>query len=248
MTSVFHSPIALRSQPKDTGPAPNQDDVPRGVAHPSAFGSNCTSAGSAFKSKSKREIMDLREAVARPSLVQYNVNDCLLRQSVEIPVSSFRSSTGHYFPSIIYYHSQCRKIFTMKCLLDGIFASRRKSKGALISQHPDCSIATTKWKRQRLTNSIGPLVVDNPSLTSMMDLTRFYTNQLWFYGEMSVPESVKINLRRKLDNQFNEYLHFVQGMYLSFIEQNVCNLNNFIVMQCSATLATVLSYLAQFIY
>lgn len=82
----------------------------------------------------------------------------------------------------------------------------------------------------------------------MMDLTRFYTNQLWFYGEMSVPESVKINLRRKLDNQFNEYLHFVQGMYLSFIEQNVCNLNNFIVMQCSATLATVLSYLAQFIY
>ena len=98
MTSVFHSPIALRSQPKDTGPAPNQYDVLRGVAHSSAFGSNCTSAGSAFKSKSKREIMDLREAIARPSPVQYNVNDCLLRQSVKIPVSSFRSSTGRSFP------------------------------------------------------------------------------------------------------------------------------------------------------
>src|SRR6218665_2843656 len=57
----------------------------------------------------------------------------------------------------IYYHSHCRKIFTMKGLLDGILASRRQSEDGLSTQHPNCSIAATKGKRQRSTNSIGLL-------------------------------------------------------------------------------------------
>jgi len=57
----------------------------------------------------------------------------------------------------IYYHSHCRKIFTMKGLLDGILASRRQSEDGLSTQHPNCSLAATKGKQQRSTNSIGLL-------------------------------------------------------------------------------------------
>src|SRR6218665_2035881 len=72
-------------------------------------------------------------------------------------VLELAANTSHDVVPNIYYHSQCRKIFTMKCLLEGILASRRKSEDVLSTQHPNCSIEATNCKRQPSTDSIGLL-------------------------------------------------------------------------------------------
>ena len=55
-------------------------------------------------------------------------------------------------------------------------------------------------------------ILDKPCVTSMTDLTQYFVNQL-FHGETCVRESLKKNLKRKIENYFDDDLHFVQGMY-----------------------------------
>lgn len=92
-TAAFHPPIAQGFVPKDTGPAPNQYNISK---FKSGFANNL-GAGSAFKSNSKREVMDMKESMSKPSPFQYHINDSLLRHSVRVPVSSFRSGTSRMF-------------------------------------------------------------------------------------------------------------------------------------------------------
>ncbi|KAL3869977.1 hypothetical protein ACJMK2_042597 [Sinanodonta woodiana] len=88
-TGNFHTPIA-QTQDKDDGiPAPNIYEVTK-----TKLGKvNNVSADAAFKSQSKREIMNNKDAARFPAPGQYNVRDNLLHDSVKIPVSSFKSKS-----------------------------------------------------------------------------------------------------------------------------------------------------------
>lgn len=89
-TSVFHQPIAVNTTDwKSSNPAPNQYDI-----YASKLGkTNNVTADAAFKSRSKRELMNIAEQRDKPSPWQYHVNDSLVRDSVQAPVSSFKSKT-----------------------------------------------------------------------------------------------------------------------------------------------------------
>lgn len=90
-TGNFHKPIAnvVNDDPKHQKPAPNAYDVQN-----SKYGkTNNVSADYAFKSQTKRELINLKEAKQKPAPGQYEVNDRLLHDSVKIPFSSFKSTS-----------------------------------------------------------------------------------------------------------------------------------------------------------
>ncbi|KAH3698604.1 O(6)-methylguanine-induced apoptosis 2-like [Dreissena polymorpha] len=90
-TGNFHKPIAvpLENDPRHQKPAPNAYDVQK-----SKYGkSNNVSADSAFKSQSKREMINIKEALKKPGPGQYDVNDALLHDNVKVPFSSFKSTS-----------------------------------------------------------------------------------------------------------------------------------------------------------
>ncbi|XP_013417017.1 O(6)-methylguanine-induced apoptosis 2-like [Lingula anatina] len=88
-TRVFHKPIAQPVAKLSAVPAPNEYEVLRykpGKA-------NNVSAQAAFKSQSKREVMDTKESAKKPAPWQYHVDDKLLRDSIKVPFSSFKSTS-----------------------------------------------------------------------------------------------------------------------------------------------------------
>ncbi|XP_052774766.1 O(6)-methylguanine-induced apoptosis 2-like isoform X1 [Mya arenaria] len=90
-TSNFHRPIAvpLDNDPRQIRPAPNAYDVLKNK-HGKV---NNVSADAAFKSQSKREVINIKEATNNPAPGQYNVNDMLLHDNVKIPFSCFKSTS-----------------------------------------------------------------------------------------------------------------------------------------------------------
>ncbi|KAK3793750.1 hypothetical protein RRG08_043398 [Elysia crispata] len=86
---LFQLPIAQRTEKTDGVPAPNSYEV---LTYKKGKANNVT-ANAAFKSKSKRELMDLSEAIQNPAPGQYEVKDNQLHDSVKIPFSSFKSTS-----------------------------------------------------------------------------------------------------------------------------------------------------------
>lgn len=86
---LFQMPIAVQKDKVDIVPAPNMYEA----AKYKAGKANNVTANAAFKSKSKRELMDLSEQMKAPAPGQYEMNDNVLHQSVKIPFSSFKSTS-----------------------------------------------------------------------------------------------------------------------------------------------------------
>jgi len=86
---LFQMPIAQSSGKVDQVPAPNSYEVLRYKPGKT----NNVTANAAFKSHTKREVMDLSEARKVPAPGHYEVNDELLHQSAKVPFSSFKSTT-----------------------------------------------------------------------------------------------------------------------------------------------------------
>lgn len=90
-TANFHRPIAvpLENDPRHVKPAPNTYNVQN-----SKYGrANNVAADAAFKSQSKREVINIKEAAKKPAPGQYDVNDRLLHENVKVPFSSFKSTS-----------------------------------------------------------------------------------------------------------------------------------------------------------
>ncbi|XP_050402175.1 O(6)-methylguanine-induced apoptosis 2 [Patella vulgata] len=88
-TSTFQKPIAQKSNRVKGNPAPNSYDIFK-----SKVGKcNNVSADAAFKSRSKREIINVAESKQFPAPWQYNVKDEILHSNPRIPESSFKSRT-----------------------------------------------------------------------------------------------------------------------------------------------------------
>ena len=88
-TSAFHRPIAMKKENVQIGPAPNSYDVQRTKVGKA----NNVGADAAFRSQSKRDAFNIGESGSKPAPWQYHVNDELLRASVKVPLSSFKSKT-----------------------------------------------------------------------------------------------------------------------------------------------------------
>lgn len=86
---LFTLPIAHHKDKVDPVPAPNSYEV---LKYKQGKSNNVT-ANAAFKSKSKRELMDLKEAKANPAPGRYEANDDILHQSAKVPLSSFKSTS-----------------------------------------------------------------------------------------------------------------------------------------------------------
>ncbi|KAH9499813.1 O(6)-methylguanine-induced apoptosis 2 [Bulinus truncatus] len=86
---LFQVPIAQIVQKTDGVPAPNTYEVLKYTIGKK----NNVSANAAFKSRSKRELMELSEQKSNPAPGQYNVNDQLLHSSAKVPISSFKSKS-----------------------------------------------------------------------------------------------------------------------------------------------------------
>lgn len=89
-TSSFHRPIAVKRQTK-SGPAPNEYQVHKATALQSK--NNTVTAQAAFKSGTKREVINMREAATKPAPWHYQVNEELVKDRVRAPISSFKSKT-----------------------------------------------------------------------------------------------------------------------------------------------------------
>lgn len=88
-SSNFHKPIAHITEKMEKKPAPNSYDVLK-----YKFGkANNVGAEAAFKSQSKREVINVSNVAKNPAPGQYDVNDALLHDSVKIPISSFKSKS-----------------------------------------------------------------------------------------------------------------------------------------------------------
>ncbi|XP_052075026.1 O(6)-methylguanine-induced apoptosis 2-like [Mytilus californianus] len=88
-SSNFHKPIAKVSDKVEKKPSPNTYDVLN-----SKYGkSNNVTAGAAFKSQSKRDVINVNAAANNPAPGHYDVNDALLHQNVKVPLSSFKSKS-----------------------------------------------------------------------------------------------------------------------------------------------------------
>lgn len=86
---LFQLPIAEQREKPSNVPAPNIYEV---LKYKPGKTNNVT-ANAAFKSTSKRELMDLSEEKRKPAPGQYEANDNPLHQSVKIPFSSFKSTS-----------------------------------------------------------------------------------------------------------------------------------------------------------
>ncbi|XP_076462501.1 O(6)-methylguanine-induced apoptosis 2-like [Babylonia areolata] len=106
--AAFAQPIAEQVDKANGVPPPNIYNVLR--TKPGK--ANNVTADAAFKSKSKREMLNLSEQARVPAPGQYNVNDAMRHESVKVPFSSFKSQSkrelmarpeaypgpGHYKP------------------------------------------------------------------------------------------------------------------------------------------------------
>nr|KAI8728857.1 O(6)-methylguanine-induced apoptosis 2 isoform X2 [Biomphalaria glabrata] len=86
---LFQLPIAQIVEKTNGVPAPNTYEV---LKYKTGKANN-VAANAAFKSKSKRELMELSEQMRNPAPGQYNVNDQPLHNSVKVPFSSFKSKS-----------------------------------------------------------------------------------------------------------------------------------------------------------
>ncbi|CAL1536431.1 unnamed protein product [Lymnaea stagnalis] len=86
---LFQLPIAQTVEKNNGIPAPNTYEVLKC----SVGKSNNVTANASFKSKSKREFMELSEQKNNPAPGQYQVNDQILHNSTKIPFSSFKSKS-----------------------------------------------------------------------------------------------------------------------------------------------------------
>ncbi|KAK3090498.1 hypothetical protein FSP39_012318 [Pinctada imbricata] len=88
---LFQKPIAHAAidEKKHMKPAPNQYQVLK--YNPGKV--NNVAAEAAFKSQSKRELMNVKTIVNNPAPGHYNVNDELLHLAAKIPFSSFKSKS-----------------------------------------------------------------------------------------------------------------------------------------------------------
>ncbi|CAH1775559.1 unnamed protein product [Owenia fusiformis] len=89
-TSSFHKPIAVQKE-KPGVPAPNNYEVNKSRGLQSK--NSVISANAAFKSQSKREVINVNEASKKPAPCHYQINDELTRDRVKVPESSFKSKT-----------------------------------------------------------------------------------------------------------------------------------------------------------
>ncbi|KAL8560738.1 hypothetical protein ACOMHN_046421 [Nucella lapillus] len=109
VNAAFSQPIAETVEKSNHVPPPNIYNVLR-TKHGKA---NNVTAVAAFKSKSKREVVNLAAKAKVPAPGQYDVNDELQHESVKVPFSSFKSQSkrelmarpeaypgpGHYKPN-----------------------------------------------------------------------------------------------------------------------------------------------------
>jgi len=86
---LFQLPIAHPTEKTDPVPAPNSYEV---LKYKSGKVNNVT-ANAAFKSVSKRQLMDLKQAMANPAPGRYEADDAILHQSAKVPISSFKSTS-----------------------------------------------------------------------------------------------------------------------------------------------------------
>nr|XP_022319607.1 O(6)-methylguanine-induced apoptosis 2-like [Crassostrea virginica]XP_022319608.1 O(6)-methylguanine-induced apoptosis 2-like [Crassostrea virginica] len=88
---LFQKPIAHATEleMKEKRPAPNQYQVSK----VNTGKTNNVSADAAFKSKSKRELMDIKDIARNPAPGQYSIKDHLQHESVKVPFSSFKSKS-----------------------------------------------------------------------------------------------------------------------------------------------------------
>ncbi|CAG5118980.1 unnamed protein product [Candidula unifasciata] len=84
---LFQLPIAKASRKTIGVPAPNAYEV---LTYKGGKSNNVT-ANAAFKSRSKRDLAEVSDQKGNPAPGQYEVNDTLLRDSVKVPFSSFKS-------------------------------------------------------------------------------------------------------------------------------------------------------------
>ncbi|XP_064625149.1 O(6)-methylguanine-induced apoptosis 2-like [Lineus longissimus] len=88
-TSVFHQPIAHKVEKTDGVPAPNSYEVLRVKLGPT----NNVTASAAFKSKSRRELINTKAQASNPAPWHYQVDDSMLHENVKVPMSSFKSKS-----------------------------------------------------------------------------------------------------------------------------------------------------------
>ncbi|XP_005101521.1 O(6)-methylguanine-induced apoptosis 2 isoform X2 [Aplysia californica] len=86
---LFQMPIAEAREKINEVPAPNSYEV---LKYKSGKANNVT-ANAAFKSTSKRELMNLSEQKRNPAPGHYEINDDPLHQSTKVPFSSFKSTS-----------------------------------------------------------------------------------------------------------------------------------------------------------
>ncbi|KAK7099655.1 O(6)-methylguanine-induced apoptosis 2-like [Littorina saxatilis] len=105
---VFAAPIAELVDKSNRVPAPNNYNV----IQVKLGKANNVVAGAAFKSTSRRELLNIREQAMVPAPDKYNVRDDLQHESIKVPFSSFKSQSkrdlmskpqavpgpGHYKP------------------------------------------------------------------------------------------------------------------------------------------------------
>ncbi|XP_048758846.1 O(6)-methylguanine-induced apoptosis 2-like isoform X2 [Ostrea edulis] len=86
---LFQKPIAhsTEQEKKEKRPAPNQYQVLKVQIGKS----NNVSADAAFKSKSKRELISIKDITRNPAPGHYSVKDHLQHESIKVPFSSFKS-------------------------------------------------------------------------------------------------------------------------------------------------------------
>ncbi|CAD5125230.1 DgyrCDS13469 [Dimorphilus gyrociliatus] len=89
-TSSFHRPVVSGTREPNSLPGPNIYKTATAAKWTNK--TNNVSGDAAFKSKSKRELLVLKDS-DRVAPTQYDVKDTLQRQSVKIPFSSFKSRT-----------------------------------------------------------------------------------------------------------------------------------------------------------
>ncbi|PVD23430.1 hypothetical protein C0Q70_16699 [Pomacea canaliculata] len=98
--SVFCQPIAEHVEKTNGIPAPNMYNV----LQVKVGKANNVTASAAFKSKSKREGMIIKDHAQMPAPCQYHIKDDFLHESPKVPFSSFKSQSKRKFMPDPYNH------------------------------------------------------------------------------------------------------------------------------------------------
>ena len=88
-SSAFQKPIAQHYDKENTLPAPNSYDVSK--SSKILFKNNNVCADSAFRSGTKRELIEINKDAPGPNV--YDVNVDSVHDSVKIPFSSFKTTS-----------------------------------------------------------------------------------------------------------------------------------------------------------